>query len=169
MSTSGSHSLQPYEFTDAMSQLPSGVAVIAVRDELDDLVTTASSLVSVSLDPPLISIGTDNDSYFGEALARAQAWSVTVLAADQRHLAGRCSAKGRPSARLLLEGESHHRGAASGALIIDGGVCALECRTVQRIAAGDHHIVVASVMAIEYIDPDRPPLLRLRRAYRSAV
>ncbi len=151
-----------------MAQLPSGVVIIAVRDELDDLATTASSLVSVSLDPPLISVCTDNRSYFSEALTRSPEWSATILSAGQRHLAGRCSARGRPSARLLLAGEPHHRGACSGSLIIDGGVAALECRTVQRVPAGDHHIVIAGITAIDYVNPDLTPLLRLRRKYRPA-
>ncbi len=151
-----------------MAQLPSGVVVIAVRDELDDLVTTASSLVSVSLDPPLISVCADNNSYFSEVLTRSAEWSVTMLSADQRHLAGRCSAPGRPSARLLLAGEAHHRGARSGSLIIEKGVAAVECRTVQRVSAGDHSIVVAGVTAVDYVNPDRAPLLRLRRSYRAA-
>jgi len=122
----------------------------------------------VSLDPALISICTDNSSYFSEVLNRSPKWSITVLSAGQRHLAGRCSARGRPSARLLLAGEAHHRGVYSDSLIIDGGVAALECHTLQQVPAGDHHIVIASVTAIDYVDPAGVPLLRLRRSYRPA-
>ncbi len=169
MSTSGSLPLQPYEFVDAMAQLPAAISLVTLRDELDDVVTTASSLVSVSLQPALISICTDQASYFNEALAQSPEWAVTVLSATQRHLAGRCSAPGRPSARLLLAEEPHHRGAHSAALIVEQGVVALECRTIQRIQAGDHYLVIAEVAAVDYINSAREPLIRLRRTYRGVM
>ncbi|MGH9643959.1 MAG: flavin reductase family protein [Terriglobales bacterium] len=167
MSENGSHLLQPRQFMAAMSQVPTGVCLVAVRDDLDDLITTASSLVSVSLDPPLISVCTDRNSYFGEVMSRSPRWALTVLAQAQRHLAARFAARGRPSARLLLEGEAHHRGAASHALIVDGAVMALEFRTVQRIPAGDHYIIVAEIISVDYLDVDREPLVRHRRGYRG--
>ena len=167
MSSPDATSVSADEFRTALSQFATGVAVVTLRDDLDDLATTATSLVAVSIDPPLISVSTDNGSYFSEALERSESWAVTVLSANQRQLAGRFAAAGRPSARLLLSDSEHHRGPRSGALVIDGGLAAWECRTVSRVPAGDHHIVIAEVIAVDYVNPGSSPLIRWHRSYRE--
>jgi flavin reductase (DIM6/NTAB) family NADH-FMN oxidoreductase RutF len=91
---------------------------------------------------------------------------VTVLSAGQRAIAGRFAAAGRPSARLLIAGEAHHRGPRSGALVIDGGPAALECETRQRVTGGDHVLFIAEVLTVDYVDTGRPPLIRVNRRYR---
>jgi flavin reductase (DIM6/NTAB) family NADH-FMN oxidoreductase RutF len=92
-------------------------------------------------------------------------FAVTVLAAGQRALAGRFAAAGRPGARLLLEGTPHRRGPLSGALIPDGGVAALECEAVQRVPAGDHLLVIASVLLVPYVAESGDPLVRFAGRY----
>jgi flavin reductase (DIM6/NTAB) family NADH-FMN oxidoreductase RutF len=140
--------------------------VLTVRDERDDLGTTVTSFMSVSLEPPLVGVGIATESYLSEVLDRQNRWAVTVLADDQRALAGRFAAEGRPSARLLIAAAPHHRGAHSGALIIDGGLTALECETRQRIPAGDHVLYVAEILDIDYAANDAHPLIRVNRRYR---
>src|SRR5205085_7700739 len=108
------------------------------REDRDDLGTTVTSFMSVSMEPPMVGVGIAAGCYLGGVLGRQDRWAVTVLAEDQRALAGRFAAAGRPSARLLIAAAPHHRGTCSGALIIDGGLAALECETRRRIPAGDH-------------------------------
>ena len=100
-------------------------------------------------------------------LGRLDTFAVTLLSAGQRQLAGRFAASGRPGARLLLDGVAHHRGAASGALIADDGLAALECQVRQRVPAGDHLLLVAGVLAVPYVAPDGAPLIRFRGGYPS--
>jgi flavin reductase (DIM6/NTAB) family NADH-FMN oxidoreductase RutF len=90
-----------------------------------------------------------------------------VLAADQRMLAGRFAAAGRPNARRMLDAVPHTRGAASGALIPDGGLAALECEVAQRVPAGDHLVLIARVLAVPYLAPSGEPLVRFRGRYPS--
>ncbi len=156
-------------FVDAMAEFATGVTVVCVRDPDDDgdVGMTATSFASVALSPPMISIGVVETSYTHEVLSRASRWSVTVLSAHQRALAGRFGVAGRPSPRLLLAGEPHHRGAMSGALVIDEGLTALECETEQRIVAGDHTVLIARVLDIAYVNSKKEPLLRFRRGYSA--
>ncbi|MCO5970840.1 flavin reductase family protein [Actinoallomurus sp. WRP6H-15] len=156
----------PAEFTEALAAFATGVVVVTVRDGRDDIGTTLTAFGSVSLDPPMVLIGVGTGSYLGEVLQRCDRWAVTVLSAAQRVIAGRFAAAGRPSARLLIAGEPHHRGADSGALVIEGGSAALECETRQRVPAGDHVLFIAEVLAIDYVDAGRPPLIRVNRRYR---
>ena len=88
---------------------------------------------------------------------------MTILAAGQRALAGRFAAGGRPGARLMLDGVPHRRGPLSGALIPDGGLAALECQVTRREDAGDHLLVIASVLQVPYLAEAGEPLIRFAR------
>jgi flavin reductase (DIM6/NTAB) family NADH-FMN oxidoreductase RutF len=104
-------------------------------------------------------------SYPAEVLGRVDRFAVTVLSADQRALAGRFAMAGRPGARVLLDGIPHDRGEASGALIPRAGLAALECQAVQRVPAGDHLLVIASVLTVPYVADAGRPLIRFAGRY----
>ncbi|MFC7567370.1 flavin reductase family protein [Actinomadura namibiensis] len=157
--------LPPGDFTDAVAGFATGVVVLTVRDGRDDLGTTVTSFMSVSLEPPMVLAGVAAGSYLAEVLDRRDRWAATVLSAGQRALAGRFAAEGRPGARLLLASEPHHRGPLSEALIPDGGLAALECETRRRIDAGDHRLYVAEVLTADYVARRRDPLIRVNRRY----
>jgi flavin reductase (DIM6/NTAB) family NADH-FMN oxidoreductase RutF len=142
------------------------VVVVTVRDGRDDLGTTVTAFMSVSLEPPLVCVSIATDSYLSEVLHRQDRWALTVLSDRQRALAGRFAAEGRPSARLLIAAAPHHRGPLSEALVIEEGLAALECETRQRIEAGDHVLFVAEVLAIDYTGEQGDPLIRINRRYR---
>ncbi|WP_308169666.1 flavin reductase family protein [Acrocarpospora catenulata] len=154
------------EFTEAMAQLAGGVAVVTVRDDRDDVGNTITTLLSVSADPPTVLISLTSASYLNELLLRRDRWAVTLLAGGQQSIASRFATPGRPGARLLLAGLPHHRGPHSEALIVDGGVAALEAETTRVIPAADHTLFLATVLSVDYVDPARPPLVRLRSRYR---
>ncbi|MDX6738974.1 flavin reductase family protein [Actinocorallia sp. A-T 12471] len=154
----------PQDFTAALASFATGVTIVTVREGRDDIGTTVTSFASVSLDPPMLLIGVAATSYLCEVLHRTPSWAVTILSTSQRALAGRFAAEGRPSARLLLGGHPHHRGRRSNALIIEGGVAALECETRIRIPAGDHVLFVAELLTVDYLTR-QPPLTRTHHRY----
>jgi flavin reductase (DIM6/NTAB) family NADH-FMN oxidoreductase RutF len=103
---------------------------------------------------------------FGRGEEPVTRFAVTMLGAGQRVLAGRFAAAGRPGARLMVDDVPHHRGEASGALIVEGGLAALECAAEQVIPAGDHLLVIARVTDVPYVTDSVEPLIRFRRGYR---
>ena len=150
---------------EALASFPTGVTLLMVADGRDDIGTTVSTFCPVSLAPPLVLVSLIAGSYPAEVLGRVDRFAVTVLAASQRALAGRFAVAGRPGARLLLEGVPYQRGPESGALIPDGGVAALECEVTQRIPAGDHLLVIASVLRVPYVAESGGPLIRFAGRY----
>lgn len=154
------------DLTDAVAAFGTGVVVVTVRDGRDDIGTTLTAFASISLEPPLVLIAVAAESYLTEVLQRCERWAVTVLSAEQRAIAGRFAAAGRPSARLLIASVPHHRGALSDALIVDDGRAALECETRRHFPAGDHVVFLAEVRSVDYVAADRPPLIRVDRRYR---
>ncbi|POM24656.1 4-hydroxyphenylacetate 3-monooxygenase reductase component [Actinomadura rubteroloni] len=148
-----------------MAGFATGVIVLTVRDGRDDHGVTVSSFLSVSADPPTVLASLTTTSYLAEVLTRRDRWAATILSAGQRALAGRFAMSGRPGARVLLAAEPHHRGTASDALILDGGVAAFECATRDRVPAGDHTLFIADVLAIDPAPSAPAPLLRVNHRY----
>jgi flavin reductase (DIM6/NTAB) family NADH-FMN oxidoreductase RutF len=150
-----------------MTSWAGAVTLLTIRDDRDDLGVTVSAFCPVSLDPPLLLVSLIASSYPAEVLGGAEPppFAVTLLSAEQRMLAGRFAASGRPSARLLFDDVPHRRGPASGALIPDDGLAAFECTREQRVSAGDHLIVIGAVTAIPYAEGPGAPLVRFRNRY----
>jgi flavin reductase (DIM6/NTAB) family NADH-FMN oxidoreductase RutF len=153
----------------ALANWASGVTVMTLADDRDDIGTTVSAFCPVSLDPPMVLVSLMGGSYPAEVLSRpalpAARFAVTLLSVSQRALAGQFAASGRPSARLILENAPHTRGADSGALIPSGGMAALECAVARRIPAGDHLLVISAVTNVAYTAPGGEPLIRFRGRY----
>jgi flavin reductase (DIM6/NTAB) family NADH-FMN oxidoreductase RutF len=148
------------------------VTLVTMADGRDDVGATVSAFCPVSAEPPLVLVALMAGSYPAELAGRAEdpvtRFAVILLSDGQRVLAGRFAAAGRPGARLLLDDVPPRRGAASGALIADGGLAALECAAEQVIPAGDHLLVVARVTGVPYVTEAGGPLIRFRRHYLPA-
>jgi flavin reductase (DIM6/NTAB) family NADH-FMN oxidoreductase RutF len=151
--------------TEALPMVAAAVTLVTVADGRDDIGTTVSAFCPVSMTPPLVLVSLIASSYPAEVLSRAGRFAVTVLAADQRVLAGRFAVAGRPGARLLLAETPHRRGPASGALIPDGGLASLECEASQRVPAGDHLLIIATVLGVPYVAANGRPLVRFASRY----
>jgi flavin reductase (DIM6/NTAB) family NADH-FMN oxidoreductase RutF len=153
----------------ALSAWAAGVTLVTIADDRDDIGTTVSAFLPVSLDPPLVAVSLIAGSYPAELLSRpalpALRFAVTLLSAAQKVLAGQFAAEGRPSARLILDAAPHLRGASSGALIPSGGLAALECSVARRVPAGDHLLVIAAVEDVAYVAEAGDPLVRFRGRY----
>jgi flavin reductase (DIM6/NTAB) family NADH-FMN oxidoreductase RutF len=154
----------PSEFAAALGQYASGVCLLTVRDGIDDVGTTVSSVMSVSASPPLVAVGLASDGYPAEVLQEVGRCGLTLLAAEHAIVASRFSSAGRPSARHLLESVPWSRAPASDAIVLDDGLAALDCRLERVFEAGDHVLALLEVSAVLSTRAG-PALLRLRGRY----
>jgi flavin reductase (DIM6/NTAB) family NADH-FMN oxidoreductase RutF len=152
------------DFAAALAQYAAGVCLLTVQDDIDDVGTTVSSVMSVSAAPPLVAVALTAGGYPAEVLAEVGRCGLTVLAAEHAIVASRFSSAGRPSARHLLESVPWTR-AGSGAIVLPGGLAALDCRLDRLIAAGDHVLALLEVSDVVAVDPAATALLRLRGRY----
>jgi flavin reductase (DIM6/NTAB) family NADH-FMN oxidoreductase RutF len=157
--------VDPAAFAAALGQYAAGVCLLAVRDGIDDVGTTVTSVMSVSADPPLVGVGLTIGGYPAEVLEDVGACALTVLAAEHAIVASRFSSAGRPSARHLLEEVPWTRAGASDAIVVTGGLVALDCRLDRLVEAGDHVIALLLVEAVLPGDAAAAPLLRHRGRY----
>ena len=159
-------------FRAAMARLAAGVVLVTAHDPEDgargeDVGMTATAFMSVSLDPPLVLVSVREESRMDELLSRQDHWAVSLLTDAQQQTAGRFAMKARLSDRLLFRELPHTRGTASGAPLVDGALAAVECRTEQRVTAGDHTLVIGRVLATRLTHGEGGPLLYHSGRYRS--
>ncbi|WP_406008234.1 flavin reductase family protein [Streptomyces sp. NBC_00637] len=166
------------EFRAAMSRLADGVVLVTAREpsldpddpgapDGEDVGMTATAFLSVSLDPPLVLVSLRTGSRMDDLLDEQPLWAVSVLSESQRHIAGRFAMKGRISDRLLFEDIPYTRGAIAGAPMVGGALATLECRTEQRVVAGDHTLVIGRVLTASAPTSEGGPLMYFRGRYRQ--
>jgi flavin reductase (DIM6/NTAB) family NADH-FMN oxidoreductase RutF len=161
--------VDPGEYSAALRQYAAGVVLLTVRDDIDDVGTTVTSLMSVSADPPLVAVGLAADGYPAEVLQSVGAGVLNVLTAGQAILASRFSSAGRPSARHLLESVPWRRAPVSDAIALEGALAALDCRVSSVVEAGSHVLVLLSVEAVPVVAAEGEPLLRLRGRFTDGA
>ena len=160
--------VDPADFATALRQYAAGVCLLTVRDDIDDVGTTVSSVMSVSATPPLVAVGLTSGGYPAEVLQEVGTCGLTVLGVQHAIVASRFASHGRPSARHLLESVPWVRAAGSGAIVLRDAPAALDCRLERLVPAGDHVLAVLELQDVPVLDPGVAPLLRLRGRYVDA-
>jgi flavin reductase (DIM6/NTAB) family NADH-FMN oxidoreductase RutF len=131
-----------------------GVAVITARGESGPVGFTATSLTSVSAEPPLLSFGIGTGASSWPAIAGTDHVGVHILGEHQQELAvtfARSGADRFGPATAWREGPE-------GVPVLDDVPAWLVCRIVGRVPAGDHRIVLAEVVVGNSSGPGRPLL-----------
>jgi flavin reductase (DIM6/NTAB) family NADH-FMN oxidoreductase RutF len=153
------------DFTTALRQYAAGVCLLTVRDDIDDVGTTVSSVMSVSATPPLVAVGLTVGGYPAEVLEEVGRCALTVLGTQHAIVASRFASHGRPSARHLLESVAWTRAAGSGAIVLSDGLAAVDCRLERLVPAGDHVLALLELGDVPVLNPAASPLIRLRGRY----
>ncbi len=143
---------------------PSGVCVVTVDADGQKLGLTVGSLVSLSLEPPLVGFAVSREAAMHELLREAGGCAISLLAAGQEWLAQHF-ARGVPPI-AMWHGVATAAG-ATGAPLLVGALGWLECGLREEVAAGTHTFFVCEVRRIE-LGEDAPPLVRVRGDYGGA-
>lgn len=148
-----------------MRAYPSGLAVVTVGVEGERLGLTVGSLVSLSLDPPLLGLAVSRQAAMHELLRSAGTFAVSLLAADQT-AAAQHFARGVPPIALWHGIAS--RDGTLGAPLLDDALGWLECRLTEEHATGDHTFFVGEVVTLER-GRIAPPLIYLDQRYQTPL
>ena len=152
------------ELRALLSRYPSGVAVVTVDADGQRLGLTVGTLVSLSLDPPLVGFAVSREAAMHELLREASGCAISLLAAGQDWLA-RHFALGVPPI-AMWHGVATEVGAAGAPLLV-GALGWLECRLHEEVRAGTHTFFVWEVVRAE-LGMDAPALVRVRGEYGGA-
>jgi flavin reductase len=149
------------ELLDVMRRFPHGVAVLTVDAEGERLGLTVASLVSLSLEPPLVGVAVSRQAAMHELLRAAAGFAVSLLSDGQERLAQHF-ARGVPPIAMWDGIETH----GDGAPLLDGALGWIECRLVDEVAAGDHTFFVGEVLSAQ-LGTNAAPLIHIGQEYRS--
>lgn len=146
---------------DLFRRWPAGVSVVVAETEGRRAGLTVSSLLSLSLEPPLVAISLSRSASLYEVLDEAGEWGVSLLAGDQRHLAQHFARNVPPIALwdgiAVRDDEPRLLAGALGWLLVE---------TVEARALGDHALFVGAPRSVER-GPGAGPLVHLDRGYRA--
>ncbi len=151
------------ELRTLLRRLPHGVAVLTVDADGQRLGLTIDSLVSLSLEPPLVGLAISRYAAMHELLREAGSFAVSLLAADQAAVAQHF-ARGVPPI-ALWHGVSSRQG-LTGAPLLEGAAGWVECRITDELETGDHTFFVGEAVSVELGEASRP-LVHVEAGYRA--
>ncbi len=132
-------------YRDLIGCFATGVTVVTTNVDGRLHGMTANAVCSLSLEPLQLLVCVDRESNCYVQMQRAEAFGVSVLAADQEEISNRFARTTEPMEGSLL-GVDYRLGSL-GEPLIEDALVHLECRIAERICGGDHIIVIGDVVA----------------------
>ncbi len=144
-----------------MGRFATGVTILTVNGpDSRPWGMTASSLASVSLVPPLVSVCVDHKAELHDAILAAPVFVVNILESGQEVLSRRFADQHEDR----FDGVGYHR-SPEGLVLLDGTLAHLECDRFASYPAGDHTLIIGRV--IGGATGEGRPLLYYRGGYSS--
>jgi flavin reductase (DIM6/NTAB) family NADH-FMN oxidoreductase RutF len=143
--------LDPDLFRGLFRRHAAGVTVITTSSDRP-VGFTATSLVALSLDPPLLSFNLSRTSSCWPAVEQADHVAVHLLAEHQEQVA---STFARSGADRFAAPTSWQIG-PYGLPILDDVLAWMVCSIETRVDAGDHSVVIGRVLAADHHEGLRP-------------
>jgi flavin reductase (DIM6/NTAB) family NADH-FMN oxidoreductase RutF len=142
-----------------MGRFATGVTVLTVNGPGDrPRGMTASSLASVSLVPPLVSVCVDHEAELHDSIVAAPVFVVNILESHQESLSRRFADQHEDR----FDGVGYHR-SPEGLVLLDGALAHIECEHFASYPGGDHTIIIGRV--IGGTTGEGRPLLYYRGGY----
>ena len=153
-------------FREAMGEFPTGVTIVTVAAGHGSLHgTTVNSFSSVSLDPMLVLVCLNENSYGLDLIERAGAFAVNVLSAGQQDVSRRFADRNRPAGPAMFDGVPFEPG-VTGSPVLADATASFDCRLWRSHRAGDHLIVLGEVVALVH-RPQLEPLIFHAGTYKA--
>lgn len=148
------------DLREVMGHFATGVAIITANDGDEPVGLTCQSVVSVSLEPPLIAFCPAKSSSSWPRLRSSGTVCINVLAGPQGELCRQFSKSGTDKFAGVA-----HSPASNGAPFIHEALAHVEATVEAEHDAGDHTIVVCRVTGLDVHAADHGPLLFYRGGF----
>lgn len=140
-------------FRQSMRRLASAVSVVASEHNGEWVGMSATSVTSLSLDPPSLLVCINKAAGMMAALEEGKLFSVNIL---QRGHEGVSVAFGTPERRLERFRDGNWFTSESGVPVMGDALSAIECRIDKLVEYGSHMIVIGLVEAVNQGDGVHP-------------
>jgi flavin reductase len=134
----------PADYIAAFRAVPTAVAVMAATDGVNVHGMTASSVTSLSMDPPLVLVCVQRGSRILPMIRASGHFSLSFLSDQQRDLAPHFASPQRPAGAAQFHGIPHRAG-RFGLPILDEASASLTCELWCEYPGGDHAIACGLV------------------------
>jgi flavin reductase (DIM6/NTAB) family NADH-FMN oxidoreductase RutF len=151
------------ELREVMRSFPSGICVVTLELEGQRAGLTVGSLVSLSLDPPLVGFALGRQAQLHELLRGAGEFGVSLLRGDEATVAQHFARSVPPIA--LWTGVELRKDVGGPPLLAEA-LGWLRCRVHAELPVGDHTFFVGEVVWTEVGSQDEG-LVYVRHAYSS--
>ncbi|WP_405884763.1 flavin reductase family protein [Streptomyces sp. NBC_01136] len=138
----------------AFRQHAAGVAVITAQGGGGPVGFTATSLSSVSAEPPIVSFGIGVGASSWPAISESDHVGIHILGEHQQELAATFARSGADR----FGAPTRWRKGPESVPVLEDVLAWLVCRVVARVPAGDHRIVLAEVVLGDPSGGGRPLL-----------
>jgi len=152
-------------FKSAMRNLAGGVSVISAGRGEARSGMTATSVSSLSLEPPSLLVCIRRGSATLAAITAHRAFGVNVLSADHRHLADRFAGQTGIAAAARFR-DTDWLTLATGAPLLADALTAVDCTLERIIDYSSHTIVIGRVRAV-HMGGGSGPLVYWRARYHE--
>ena len=127
----------------ALGAFATGVTIVTAMDRETGKPVgfTANSFTSVSLDPPLLLVCLAHTAASYRIFCNSEGFAVNVLSAEQEEVARIFARRGADKFAAVSWKPGAH-----GAPLLDGSLARFDCAMHQRVAAGDHDILMGLVL-----------------------
>jgi flavin reductase (DIM6/NTAB) family NADH-FMN oxidoreductase RutF len=149
----------------ALRMIPYGIYVLTAEDSGGAVgAATVNWVTQTAFEPPLLVVGVKSDSGPHAVLKSSGSFGLNILGKEQQGVA---FAFFKPAEKGdgTISGEPYRRGSL-GVPILENAIGCLECKVVEIVERGDHHIVVGEVAEAHVPRPieGRPDLATLHMA-----
>ena len=153
---------QQIDLRQVMRRWPSGVAVVTTGDQIQLHGMTVNSFVSISIDPPAISVTMANDTRTKKLVDQFGVFAVNLLSANHEHVSEVFAGKvGEDEDRF--EGVDITTG-STGVPLLMGAIAWLECRVIHRYEMPNSTLFVGEVVSA-VLNREEMPLVYFNRGY----
>jgi flavin reductase (DIM6/NTAB) family NADH-FMN oxidoreductase RutF len=143
--------LDPSLFRGLFRRHAAGVAVITTTSDRP-VGFTATSLVALALEPPLLSFNLSRTSSSWPAVAQAEHLAVHLLSEHQADVAATFARSGADRFAVPTRWDFGPYGVP----VLEDVLAWMVCRVETRVEAGDHAVVIGQVLEADYHPAHRP-------------
>jgi flavin reductase (DIM6/NTAB) family NADH-FMN oxidoreductase RutF len=144
----------------ALGRIPSGLYILTVEHGGQSTGMLASWVQQAGFEPPMLTVAIRRDRHVADWVAASGRFALNQVAVGGKALIrhfGRGFAPDAPAFEGL-----ELRSDARGGPILDGALAYLDAEVAGELAAGDHRIFLATVIAGSLLVPDAEPMVHVR-------
>ncbi|WOX07017.1 flavin reductase family protein [Microbulbifer pacificus] len=139
-------------FRTALRGLASGVVIISSRNAEGRFAMSATSITSLSMDPPSLLVCVNKQASIYQSLQPGNDFAISILSKQDQMLAEMCGGKAQGEARFA----SSRWLDDSGLPILSGAQATIRCKIEERLSYGTHGVFIGSVKSCEVSDTIDP-------------